>query len=163
MRMVNREPVQQQNSLRFKDPTMFFTADQQETLRAAIERIIPADEFPSGWEAGAGDYLLRQLAGDLQQFLPTYREGLDELDAEARAAFGMPFAALTAEQQDLLLSRADFASGVLRNPGLLQRFFRLLVLHVAEGYYSDPGNGGNRNRVAWDMIGFAEWEREISY
>jgi gluconate 2-dehydrogenase gamma chain len=67
---------------------------------------------------------------------------------------------LAPEQQDILLQRADFASQLLSNPGILQRFFRLLVAHTAEGYYSDPGNGGNRDRISWKMIGFEakDWE-----
>jgi hypothetical protein len=143
--------------------TTFFTPEQHDTLRAAIDRMIPVDEFPGGWEAGAGDYLFRQLDGDLRELLPLYRDGLDELDAEARAVFATPFAALTMEQQDMLLTRADFGAPILRNPGLLQRFVRILAAHSAEGYYSDPGNGGNRDRVAWNMIGFVERERPISY
>ena len=33
-------------------------------------------------------------------------------------------------------------------------FFRNVIEHVMEGYYSDPGNGGNRDSIAWRMIGF---------
>jgi gluconate 2-dehydrogenase gamma chain len=28
------------------------------------------------------------------------------------------------------------------------------VTLTIEGFYSDPGNGGNRDAVAWRMIGF---------
>jgi len=131
-----------------------FSPVQVRTLRAAVDRIIPGDEFPSGWAAGVGHYLYRQLAGDLAAYLSTYRDGLDALDAEAWDANSTSFAELIGEQQDLLLHRADFASEILSNPGMLQRFFRLLVAHTAEGYYSDPSNGGNLDRAAWKMIGF---------
>ena len=33
-------------------------------------------------------------------------------------------------------------------------FFRMAVEHCAEGYYSDPDNGGNRDGVSWRMMGF---------
>ena len=33
-------------------------------------------------------------------------------------------------------------------------FFRLLITHVMEGFYADPGNGGNRNGIAWQMLGY---------
>ena len=33
-------------------------------------------------------------------------------------------------------------------------FFRAAVAHAGEGYYGDPGNGGNHNAVAWRMVGF---------
>ena len=36
-------------------------------------------------------------------------------------------------------------------------FFDLLVrTTTAEGFYSDPEQGGNRNAVSWNMIGFEE-------
>ena len=38
-----------------------------------------------------------------------------------------------------------------------QRRSSRLVNHAAEGYYADPGQGGNRNRVSWRMIGF-QWQ-----
>ena len=33
-------------------------------------------------------------------------------------------------------------------------FFRYVVAHTMEGFYSDPGNGVNRDAVSWRMIGF---------
>ena len=36
-----------------------------ETLRALVERIVPADDYPSGWQAGVGDFLRRILERDL--------------------------------------------------------------------------------------------------
>ena len=139
---------------------MFFTPEQQQTLQAMVDRIIPPDDFPGGWEAGVGEYLFRQFAGDLRTFLPTYREGLDAVEAETRHVFGKRFTELTTEEQDFFLQQADFAGKTLREPVLLQRFCQMLILHASEGYYSDPGNGGNRNRVAWEMIGFHvhDWE-----
>ena len=147
-----------------------FTPHQLLVLRAAIQRIVPPDgsavsapddEFPGGWEAGAGDYLLRQLApeGDLHALAGLYAAGLDALDAEARALSpgGKGFADLDAPAQDALLARVE-AGNVLTGawppdlePAL---FFRRFAEHVAEGFYSDPGNGGNKNGVSWKMIGF---------
>lgn len=36
---------------------MKFNESQQRTLPAAVNRIIPADDYPSAWQAGVGDYL----------------------------------------------------------------------------------------------------------
>ena len=33
-------------------------------------------------------------------------------------------------------------------------FFQTAVEHAMEGFYSDPGNGGNHDGVSWRMIGF---------
>jgi hypothetical protein len=130
------------------------TPEQTAILRAAIGRIIPPDDFPGGWEAGAGDYLLRQLQRDLQPLAELYSAGLDSLDAEARSMAGANFAALGQEAQDALLGaieRGDVTTVWPVDPAM---FFRYLVEHAMEGFYSDPGNGGNSGAVSWRMIGF---------
>ncbi len=131
------------------------TETERETLRAVVDRLIPADQDPSGWEAGVGEYLSRQLQGDLAQQISLYRDGLTALEAEARLAHGgLAFAALPPEAQDALLERVE--AGSVRaawtvSPAL---FFQQLLQHTVEGYYSDPANGGNRDGVAWRMVGF---------
>jgi hypothetical protein len=131
-----------------------FSERQVATLRALVDRLIPADDFPSGWEAGVGDYLAGQFIGDLRSLLDQYRAGLDALDAEAQAIAGMHFAALEAEAQDALLGRVE--AGTVMTPWPIDPaiFFRHAVAHAGEGYYGDPGNGGNRDAVAWRMISF---------
>jgi len=124
--------------------------EQTATLRAVVDRIIPPDEFPAGWAGGVGGYLARQFADDLAEFIPVYRDGLDALDATARAEWGRPFAEGEESSQDALLAQVETGA---RGEGLA-RFFALLVTHTMEGFYGDPGNGGNRGRIAWEMIGF---------
>ena len=130
------------------------TQSQRATLRALIDRIIPADDFPSGWDAGVGDYLDRQLSGDLSALVEMYRAGLDALDGEARAMTGVDFAQLAPDTQDEVLRRVeagDVSADWSVDPSA---FFRTAIEHAAEGYYGDPGNGGNRDEVSWRMIGF---------
>ena len=127
-----------------------FTAPQTATLRAALDRIIPPDDFPGGWDAGVGEYLRRQLSGDLAALVGDYRAGLDALDDAARTANGRDFVALTAGEQDTLLTAVEAGA---HGPALAT-FFATLVTNAIEGYYSDPGNGGNRDGRAWQMIGF---------
>lgn len=127
---------------------------QVEILEALVNRIIPADEYPAGWEAGVGDYLLRQFERDLKRLLPLYTVGLNALDAEARAVHDQSFDQLPAPVQDELLAAVEQGKVTTHwaiDPAL---FFRLAAEHCAEGYYSDPDNGGNRNGVSWTMIGF---------
>lgn len=123
------------------------TLNQQETLRAAVDRIIPADDYPSGWEAGVGDFLALLLTRE-PHFLPRYEQGLDALDAAAQRVENAPFAELSPERQDTLLSQIEASESEESH------FFRLLVQQAMEGYYADPGNGGNKDGVAWKMIGF---------
>jgi hypothetical protein len=130
------------------------TQQQTEVLRAALNRIIPADEYPGACEAGVEDYLRRQFARDLQPVVEVYRTGLDALDAEARQAGIAGFAALGDDEQDALLGRierGDVSTAWSMEP---ERFFRMMVEHAMEGFYADPGNGGNKDEVSWKMIGF---------
>ncbi len=132
-----------------------FTTLQQQTLQAALDRVIPPDDFPGAWAAGVGDYLARQLTtGDLQASLALYRDGLDTLNQEAQAEFGGDFARLDAAKQDDVLRRIDLGGTRLAWPVPPIQFFHALVSHAAEGYYADPGQGGNRDRRSWAMVGF---------
>ncbi len=134
------------------------TLTQRACLRAALDRIIPpGDGFAGAAEAGVLDYLLGQFERDLSGALPMYRSGLDALDAEARASgASASFAELLPSAQDALLARVETgdvaAKDAWENEPTL--FFRKLVEHAHEGYWADPGNGGNKNEVSWKMIGF---------
>jgi hypothetical protein len=123
-------------------------------LHAAIDRIVPPDDFPGAWDAGVGDYILGQLAGDLRHLAPLLEAGLAALDAEARAAHGLPFAVLVPVLQDLLLGSVERGDIAAVWPVPPREFFALLVHLTMEGYYADPGNGGNRDGIAWRMIGY---------
>lgn len=127
---------------------------QLQTLHAAIDRIIPEDDFPGGVEAGVADYLLGQLGRDLAQLAADYPRFCDALEAEAQAAHGRSFAALGDEQQDSLLTRVERGEVQADWPLEPAAFFAAFIEHCAEGFYSDPGNGGNRDSVAWRMIGY---------
>jgi hypothetical protein len=130
-----------------------FTEPQLATLRAMVNRIIPADEFPAGWEGGVEGFLGQQLAGDLRDTVEIYRAGLDALEAEALAG-GAGFAELDPEAQDRLLAQIEQGAVTTAWPIDPAAFFRMAVAHAAEGYYSDPGNGGNRGGQSWRMIGY---------
>ena len=127
---------------------------QMTCLQALVDTIIPADDFPGGWEAGVGDYLIRQLNSDLASHMPTYLRWLDGLDAEARASNGKGFADLSLDERTALLESIE--TGKVKIDWALDPVacFALIVEHCTEGYYSDPGNGGNLDAVSWAMVGF---------
>jgi hypothetical protein len=127
---------------------------QIEILQAVVNRIIPADQHVSGWDAGVGDYLFRQFERDLKWALPLYALALDAIDAEARADYRSPFARMIPALQDDLLARIENGKVITLWQIDPAAFFRLLCEHCAEGFYADPGNGGNRGGVSWKMIGF---------
>ena len=130
-------------------------SDRQMTcLQALVDTIIPADDFPGGWEAGVGDYLIRQLNSDLASQLTMYRIWFDMLDAEARAKNDKDFADLSLDERTALLESIE--KGGVKAVWALDPVacFALIVEHCTEGYYSDPGNGGNLDAVSWAMVGF---------
>src|SRR5690348_6775118 len=118
-----------------------------ETLRAVVDCLIPPDDFPGAYEAGVCDYLERLLQTDLADRAEFFREGIDAIEAEALARFDQSFAKLSASEQVATLVAIE---------SLKPRFFEMLVNTTAEGYYSEPAQGGNRDAVSWRMTGFEE-------
>jgi len=51
---------------------MRLTEELQQTLRAAVDRIIPPDDYPGAWQSGVGYYLARQFEGDLRPVSDDY-------------------------------------------------------------------------------------------
>jgi choline dehydrogenase-like flavoprotein len=130
--------------------------ERLDTLRALVDRILPAEGQPSGWQAGVGDFLSRALAGSDAAAAPLVDAGLALLDREAAARHaGTPFAALPPGDQDALIAalaedRAAGDWGATRPAAFLATVIRLSV----QGHYGDPGNGGNRDAVTWRAIGY---------
>src|SRR3569623_436859 len=109
---------------------------EQALLRAVIDRILPADEFPSATGFGADRYILQMLDGDAKAVAELVRYGLMELDRQGYLA------AEPAAQDELL-------EGVQS-----ETWFTRMVDLTAEGAYADPGNGGNRDAASWRMLGY---------
>lgn len=127
------------------------------TLRAVLGRLIPGDDFPGALDAEVENYFARQLAGDCAHEAAATTAGLLQLDREAAARHaGQSFAALSAAQQDALLSEIESGRIVTAWPaGLLPAaFFARLIELAHEGFYADPANGGNREAASWRMIGY---------
>lgn len=104
------------------------------TLRAVIDRIMPADADPGAVALGTEHYIVACLAAEDADLVPDLRAGL--------AGLG-DFAARPPEAQDAALAALS--------PG---GWFARLAELVAEGAYADPGNGGNRDAASWRMIGY---------
>lgn len=133
---------------------MKLTELQQQTLRAAVERIIPPDDYPGAWQSGVGDYLARQFEGDLRSMFEDYRTGLTALEAETVARFQQSFSKVSEEEQDHVLGLVEAGEVLTTWDVAPHHFFRLLVRTTAEGFYSEPEQGGNRNAASWKMTGF---------
>jgi gluconate 2-dehydrogenase gamma chain len=156
---------------------LFFNADEAAFVEAAVARLIPADDqWPGGVEAGVPNFIDKQLdgawgagerlyrSGPWQPGTPSqgyqlpftpaelFRTALGAIHKELVKA-GMPFAKMGGEQQDAYLRSLEAGSKDLGGvPSDV--FFDHLWQATIEGFLSDPVYGGNRDMVAWRMIGF---------
>jgi len=126
------------------------------TLPAVIDCLIPPDDFPGAYEAGVCDYIEQLFQTDLAEHAEVFGAGIDAIDAEALARDNALFAVLPRNQQISILEAIE--SGVVKTswPIAPPRFFEMLVNITAEGYYSDPQQGGNRGCASWVMTGFED-------
>jgi gluconate 2-dehydrogenase gamma chain len=158
-------------------PYLFFNAEEAAFIEAAVARLIPADEqWPGAVEAGVPNYIDKQLGGAWGAGERLYRNGPwqpgtpsqgyqlpftpAELFRNALAALNMelskagtPFAKMSTDQQDAYLKGLEAGE---KNLGGVPSdvFFAHLLQCAIEGFFSDPVYGGNRDMVAWHMIGF---------
>lgn len=133
-----------------------FDATQYATLRALVDRMIPADDMPGGLDAGVDRYILHLLQHDGAGFASQYLTALDALQQEAVAQYGCAFAQLRAVDADALLHGLTHHAPHTRWQTSPPAFIALLAEHCAEGFYADPRQGGNADQVSWRMIGFEE-------
>ncbi len=127
-----------------------------ETLRAVVDCLIPADDFPGAYEAGVCDYIERLLQTDLAADAELFSAGLEAIEAEAVARFDQRFPELTVSEQNEMLAAIEAGAVKTSWPIPPSRFFAMLVNTTAEGFYSEPQQGGNRGAVSWLMTGFEE-------
>ena len=124
--------------------TTNLTGGEARTLDAVCARLIPSDEHgPGATEARAARYIDRALGGFLKPSREAYAAGLAEIDRRAMTMRGLPFAALTAPDQDAVLQAVETTP-----------FFALVRTHTIQGTFCDPFYGGNANFVGWDLLGY---------
>jgi hypothetical protein len=128
------------------------TPKQLATLRAAADRIVPADEFPSASALGVVEFLTKLIREE--NFEELYATGLDGLDREAKAMGEEDFESVSASTQDQILKSLEAGTPQTEWTVAPQEFFELLARQTIEGYYADPSNGGNKDGAAWEMVGF---------
>jgi gluconate 2-dehydrogenase gamma chain len=158
----------------------YFTAEEARFVRAAVDRLIPADDDWGGAEqAGVLYYIDRQLSSAYGAGAKLYLDGPWDPDAPAefgyqlryspaelyRAAIaevrdavkqrngGTEFWNLETDDMDAVLSALEHTEMKLASvPSDV--FFETLLANTIEGYFSDPAYGGNRGMVGWRMVGF---------
>jgi gluconate 2-dehydrogenase gamma chain len=124
---------------------------QLRILAAFVDRIIPKDELgPSASESDVPIYINRALGDYLAAEKTAFIEGLEATDAFAKRSHDRPFIALTAEQQDLVLTAME--KGSATGFPNAQAFFNRARRLTMEGMFGDPYYGGNKNFAGWDLI-----------
>ena len=108
---------------------------------AIAARIIPTSNTPGASEAGVIYFFDRAFAEEKSGSLNAARDGLAELNATFRN--GTRFADLDATQQDAVLSGVENSA-----------FFNLMRETTIFGFFAMSSYGGNKDSVAWDLIGF---------
>ena len=136
-------------------PWRALTEGEARTLAAACDQIVPPDDAPGAAEAGAVVFIDRQLATREKDQLELWRRGLRGLDATARRRHGAAFAEIGFEDQTALLRDVETGEAFAADWNEVEpaAFFGRLVSFTMMGFYGDPRHGGNRERVAWRMLG----------
>ncbi len=127
-------------------PAELFTPN----IRAAIDRIIPADRWPAGWAGGVSDYV--SVAGQELEWVHPALSWLDSaLDSAARADEGTSFATLSWQQQDAILRSFETA----KDPAAAH--FAALRRICWEGFYASSAHRGaaaQHTPIGLEMVGF---------
>jgi len=127
-----------------------------ETLRAVVDCLIPPDDYAGAFDAGVCDFIVRLFETDLAEQREFFDAGLEAIESEALARFDTRFADLSPDQQVVILESTERGSVNTPWPIAPDQFFEILVRTTAEGYYSDPEQGGNKGSISWAMTGFQE-------
>jgi gluconate 2-dehydrogenase gamma chain len=127
-----------------------------ETLRAVVDCLIPPDDYAGAFDAGVCDFIVRLFETDLAEQREFFDAGLEAIESEALARFDTRFADLSPDQQVVTLEGIERGSVNTPWPIAPDQFFEILVRTTAEGYYSDPEQGGNKGSISWAMTGFQE-------
>ena len=139
--------VQAQQMARQADQFVFFTPVQAAEIDAMSAQIFPTDDRPGAREARVVHFIDRSLTSFARDAQPLYTQGIEELQAKARALFPgtTAFSALSPAQQIQVLTAIETTP-----------FFKTVRDHTIMGMFASPKHGGNFNKVGWQLIGFED-------
>jgi gluconate 2-dehydrogenase gamma chain len=161
------------------EPFVTLTAPEAAFIVAAVDTLIPADELsPSGSDCGVAIFIDRQLgsawgggakmyrAGPFLKGKPEqgyqlplvprdyFAAGIAATNAWTRKIYGgKDFDRLAAADRVAALKAMEAGKAEFENFDARAFFGQLLAITMA-GFFADPIYGGNRDKVAWKLIGF---------
>jgi gluconate 2-dehydrogenase gamma chain len=159
----------------------FFTEEEVAFVKAAVARLIPADDLgPGALEADVPYFIDRQLAGvygagarfysegpfgaqtPFQGYqwplspAELYQVGIAATDQYCKQTYNKKrFAELDAMKQDEVLKGLQGIAGAVdlkEIPGTA--FFTQLLSDTKDGFFADPVYGGNKDMIGWKLVGF---------
>jgi gluconate 2-dehydrogenase gamma chain len=139
-------------------PFAVLNAADATDFAAIAARIMPTTDTPGANEAGVIYFIDRALGAEFENRLEMLRTGLANLNSRVSATESdiRRFAELDADGQDELLT------GIEGND-----FFDNLWLLTMMGFFAMSSYGGNKDNIAWDLIGFegdhGAWEYPFGY
>ena len=161
-----------------EEPFVTLTALEAAFIVAAVDTLIPADELsPAGSDCGCAIFIDRQLGSAWgggarmyrggpylkgkpeqgYQLALTPREyfaaGIAAANAWTRKTYGKDFDRLAAVDRIAALKVMEEGKAQFDNFDARGFFSQLHAITMA-GFFADPIYGGNRNKVAWKMLGF---------
>jgi len=112
---------------------------------AMAARIMPTTDTPGATEAGVIYFIDRGLENELQPMQEALQSGLADLNARVAALFPDKgrFSELGDDAQDELLTTIEDSE-----------FFDDIWDLTMFGFFAMSSYGGNKNNIAWDLIGF---------
>lgn len=152
---------------------------EQSFVEALVNHMCPADNnSPNGVDMGLNIYFDRALAGAWGQgdrlylqgpfaagsasqgyqlgMTPAalFRAGTEGLAGYCQASFKKPFDALPLDTREQVLKDLQAGRISLPNGVPAKTYFAQLLQMFYEGMFADPIYGGNRDKMAWKMIGY---------
>lgn len=124
------------------------------TLTKIINRLIPKDDYPNAEDNGVLNYLQTFFERGNESVRQLIDIGCQLMEQESQAILRQTVSQLN--DQELIELIAVVQEGQVQTNWTVspQKFIEQLIALTAEGYYSDPGNGGNPNKSSWRMMGF---------
>lgn len=156
----------------------FFNNDEWMFVLAAVDRLIPADEYgPGAVSEGVPVFIDKQMElpygyghlwymqGPFADAVPelgyqshlvpreSWRRGIKAVNQWCLEKQQKHFAELTHPQQEEVLRQLESGTLTFENvPGKI--FFTQMLENTKEGYLADPLHGGNQTMASWKLIGF---------
>jgi choline dehydrogenase-like flavoprotein len=124
---------------------------------AFIDRVVPADDFPSATQAGLVDDLAIEAVGvHRQTWADLLVPGFTALGAELEARGLAPFAELEPAEQDTVVADLTTGRTQIDWPVDAIQFVETIIRLVTDRYY------GARNAPGWAMVGYQPGPRRSS-